>query len=943
MTRNSVAAVFIAMSMSAGPAAAQSIGASLAGVVRDESGARLAGVTLTLTHTGNGRTQTTTSDERGEFRAVALPPAGYRLAADHAGFGRLERDVTLNVGSELTIDIQLTVAGVRETVTVAAATVSAAVAKSQPSALVLAEDITSLPEIGRNFMVLAQLLPGTGPLNSTVTRFSTTRFGGMADQRSGFTTLVDGGDVDDAQWGSPVINLTQEAVQEFKVFRHQFDAQYGSALGAVVSVVTRSGGNQLDGSVFYFGRDDTMNARNAFARQNPPFDEQRLGVTMGGPLVRDRTHLFGAFERDRVDTVRIIAHPPTSPSAARENGVFPAESDERMAVLRADHRISPAHTAFLRYAHDDATSIRINGSPSSDSSQVDTFSRAHSIVGEVASSLTSRSLNTFRLHWFSHTTGGTPHTPERTPGIQRPSVTTGQTMFEWQTYWRTRVVLADTVFMSRRNHDLKFGGDVAFGHHTLDSHHLEDGMFVFNTDLAFEQAVPATWPILFQQQPPNTQTYRAWQLSLFAQDDWRVASRLRLNLGVRYDLDPTLRINGFYERMLNTPALGGLNRFVSTDRGTDTNNVQPRVGATYDLRGNGSLVLRGGWGMYVSRNRPWFQIRSMNQLAAPTVVVEDRTRLQHYPDVAAVLAGGAPVSLGTIIPDDFVQAYALNTTGGFGWQLGPRAALDVDYVHSYGNHQAGFVDHNLPAAGAISPANPRPVPGLAQAWMLENYTKSWYDALESQFRMSVFGSGRLQASYTISRSYMDGVEFFNIARGTQRTPQESGYSPSDQRHNLTAAATFPLPWQLQLSGIVKLISGSPLPVQAGFDIDGDSSLTSDRPEGLPITVGRGDEEEALRLINNLRASVATAARPLAPISPDLLRLDPYRTLDVRLTKRLQMGGRRGLELTLEAFNVTNFVNYNSVTAARNINAPAFLQRRTARSARQIQWGLRYVF
>jgi hypothetical protein len=213
--------------------------------------------------------------------------------------------------------------------------------------------------------------------------------------------------VDDAQWGSPVINLTQEAVQEFKVFRHQFDAQYGGALGAVVSVITRAGGNQLDGSAFYFGRDDTMNARNAFADRNPPFDEQRLGVTMGGPLVRDRTHLFGAFERDHVDTVRIIAHPPSNVFAARENGTFPADSNERMAVVRADHRISNTHALFLRYVHDDMTSIRLNGSPTSDSGQVDTFSRAHSIVGEVASSLSSRSLNTLRVHLFSHTSGGT--------------------------------------------------------------------------------------------------------------------------------------------------------------------------------------------------------------------------------------------------------------------------------------------------------------------------------------------------------------------------------------------------------------------------------------------------------------------------------------------------------------------------------------------------------
>jgi hypothetical protein len=98
------------------------------------------------------------------------------------------------------------------------------------------------------------------------------------------------------------------------------------------------------------------------------------------------------------------------------------------------------------------------------------------------------------------------------------------------------------------------------------------------------------------------------------------------------------------------------------------------------------------------------------------------------------------------------------------------------------------------------------------------------------------------------------------------------------------------------------------------------------------------------LINDLRASVTTAARPLAPVSAELLRLDPYRTVDLRLAKVLQIGGRRrGLEVTLEAFNVTNFVNYNPVTINRNINSPSFLERRSARSARQIQWGLRYIF
>jgi len=138
-------------------------------------------------------------------------------------------------------------------------------------------------------------------------RSATTKFGGAADQRRGFTTQIDGGDIDDAQWGSPTMNLTQEGVQEFKVFRYQFDAQYGKALGAVVSVVTGSGANDVRGSEFYFGRDDSLNARNAFAPTKPPFDEQRLGLLVRGPLIRNRSHLFGASESDHLDTVRVVA------------------------------------------------------------------------------------------------------------------------------------------------------------------------------------------------------------------------------------------------------------------------------------------------------------------------------------------------------------------------------------------------------------------------------------------------------------------------------------------------------------------------------------------------------------------------------------------------------------------------------------------------------------
>ena len=123
-----------------------------------------------------------------------------------------------------------------------------------------------------------------------------------------------------------------------------------------------------------------------------------------------------------------------------------------------------------------------------------------------------------------------------------------------------------------------------------------------------------------------------------------------------HDVEPTLRINDFYSQALADPALAGLRALVSGDRGTDTNNLQPRIGATFDMRGDGSRVLRGGWGMYVARNRPWFQVRAMNQIGGSAILIESPDeRLKFYPDVAAVTAGGGPRPLGTVIPDDFVQ------------------------------------------------------------------------------------------------------------------------------------------------------------------------------------------------------------------------------------------------------------------------------------------------
>jgi hypothetical protein len=848
------------------------------------------------------------------------------------------------------VSFTLPVAGVDVRTTVVAEVPLIEAARFQPTSTVTQRQIDALPVLERNFLVLAQLLPGSGPINSTVTRFAVTKFGGVADQRSGYTTLVDGGDVDDAQWGSPTINVGQDAVQEFTVFRNQFDAQYGHALNAVVAVATRSGTNRFSGTGFYFGRDDALNARNPFTRDKPPFDGHRFGGTFGGPVVRARTHFFGAYERDTVNNSRIIALPPGNVLAATENGVFPAASHDALSTLRLDHRLNTGHALSIRYNHENQESLRSAAVVTSDTSQVDTFNRSHSLVVEENWTPTPSTANTLRVHLLDHTLGTVPR--NAITAVTLPAGSIGQTNRDSQVVPRTKVGVSDTFSIHTARHKVTFGGELGFATHDLDAHVLEFGLFQFRTDVPFDDNVPNTWPFAFQQQRPSVVTYRSQELAGFFQDDWRVGDRLRVNAGVRYDIDLNLRVNDFYARMLDDPSLVGLDTFITRDRGTDTNNVQPRVGATWDARGDGRMIIRGGSGVYVARNRPWYQLRSMNQFSSSVVRITDSTLLRNYPDINAVLGGrtlesfiaaGGPRQLGTVIPDDFVQPYAANTTAGVGWQLTTTAALDVDYVHSYANHQIGSTDRNLPASGAVTAANPRPVPQFSQVVMLENFTRSSYDALETQLRGHIGSRDAFQVSYTLSRSYLDGVDFFLTTRGTQRTPHERGYNPTDQRHNLAVAASMTMPWDLQVSGILKLVSGSPIKVQSGLDLDGDQTVTGDLPPGIPITIGREQVNESLSAINTFRAT-----QGLAPLDRSLLLLDPYRSLDARLTKTIRMGANCRIELLVEGFNLTNHVNFRPPLGSPpqegvSLNTASALVRTVARDARQIQWGLRYAF
>ncbi|MBM3819720.1 MAG: carboxypeptidase regulatory-like domain-containing protein, partial [Acidimicrobiia bacterium] len=194
------------------PASEAQIGgaANIAGVIADESGAALPGVTVTITNTANGRAQALVTNDEGRFRAVALQPGPYEVAAELQGFATVRRGVTLVVGADATLDLTLGVAALAETITVVGEAPLVEATRSQPSSVITGAQLEALPVLSRNFLVLAQLLPGAAPISrtpSTLPRNGATKFGAVPDQRYAYTTMIDGGDVDDAIWGHPTINL----------------------------------------------------------------------------------------------------------------------------------------------------------------------------------------------------------------------------------------------------------------------------------------------------------------------------------------------------------------------------------------------------------------------------------------------------------------------------------------------------------------------------------------------------------------------------------------------------------------------------------------------------------------------------------------------------------------------------------------------------------------
>ena len=472
------------------------------------------------------------------------------------------------------------------------------------------------------------------------------------------------------------------------------------------------------------------------------------------------------------------------------------------------------------------------------------------------------------------------------------------------------------------------------------------GVWQFNTDRAFVHSDPTTWPTKFTLgSGPATKNYRNTEWGFFGQDDIRLG-RVTLNLGLRYDFDTNLRSNDLIAALVADPQFAGLSNLVKADRGNDLNNIQPRVGFAWDTRGDGRTVLRGGYGLYSGRNRPWFNIRGDVVSNQFTAEVTDPALLQFYPDQHAALggrtledfirtAGGRALYLPG---DDLSLPYVRSATLGVAKLLPGETSLEIDLIHQVQKDLQTGRDANLPPRSAgrqRSAAVPAVLVGdadqLAHQLELRRAAGAVAPALQGQRLAGVVhvregDLGQHQRQRQLQHRPVQHVRQRRSRARRKRSParalvvgdRAAAVADPARDHRVTAL---------------------------GQSVGRHRRRRSGSRRQQPGSSGRTGEE--LRRPRERAEPGASStrfrqSRNLAPITMEqLTRTSRDRVVDLRATKQFSVGASTRIGVFLEAYNLFNTVNYENPSGV--ITSGSFASYTTARDARQIQWGARIQF
>jgi len=949
----------------AGPAAAQNTSGAIAGTITDTQGGVLPGVTLTVTNAETGVARTAITEADGRYRFAGLQPGRYDLKAELQGFGTVEvKSIVLTIGLEYPKDIQMGVQTLQESVTVTGEAPVVETTRTEVGAVVTQEQISVLPVQDRSVVNLTLLVPATGQDTARVKRPNASVGAAIGTASTNF--LVDGVPNVTAKTAEPRSDIPQAGVREFAVHTSQQPAQYGWRPGGTVSIVTKSGTNTFTGEAFEFFRNQAMNRLDKFAQaavdagqgQKPKYSRNQWGGALGGPIIKNKLHFFGTYERtDTHEYFTVSALPQFYGSF---NGTYRGGFAQNLEMFRFDYQVTPNQNLMVRYLNEH-TLFYCNGcgGAASNFAAGDEFIPRYTSAGTHTWVINSHMVNEVNWQW-ARQTDTTAMSKDFTPANcnAKQSLLGGDTLgctrytfpsgFQWgyaqclppclQNPGTTTPFkdIYEALSISMGNHNYKLGGAYSNYKTHEDAAPNPLGTWTFSADQYFNPSDPnfdvrkltgarqfqMTWPVVFRDIPDHLYTG-------YAQDEWKVTREFTLNLGLRVDYqtmawDEWVSMDRYPRKLpyVDFASRGGKPLW------------QPRVGFAWDVTGSGKSVARGGVG---TAYQVFFNGNQGNELVA---LLQNNINITNpsYPDPFGgrdpiTFISTAPPNVG-IMANDLKNAPTTTGSIGFSQQLMADTAVNIDGIVQRTSNLPVTTNVNQP----VTPTGPRPLPEWGQINMVKTIGGYDYNALLVRLEKRLSHRYQYQVAYTLSKQNTDFGT--TLADAYNRAP-EVGPSASDRRHALVVSSGLQLPADVVAGIIYTFRTTTPFNALAGIDLNNDGSSTTDFVPGTHRGMGNRDSAAMLAAVNAYRASRVPA---LPPIPASQLDKNSFNRVDLRVTKGFALGSRK-IELVGQVFNLFGTDNLGGIGTNQTTNALAstFGQIPSAQPRQQGEVAIRYVF
>ena len=809
--------------------------ASVSGTVSDSSGGAIAGATVTIRNTETGSERSVSTDEAGRYNAASLPVGTYDLKAEKPGFRSNSRTgVTLVVGQREEILFVLQVGDVHQTVEVQSNPTVVAVTTDDISGLVSERQVKDLPLNGRSYDQLLTLNPGAvnytsqragsvGTSNSVVGNMFAAS--GRRPQENLFllngVEFTSASEINNTPGGVSGQLLGVEAVREFGVVKDTYGAEYGKRPGAQVSIVTASGTNQLHGALYEFTRNSALDARNFFDHGDiPEYQRNNFGASLGGPLRRDKTFVFGNYEglRQNLGLSNLSLVPDDASRASAVPSIQPllalwpvANGRELLTPTGAPSGIAESFTNPLQRIREDFGTARFDQVFSDNDSFAAVYtaddSEAHSPTGNpftlAGISLREQVISLSETHIFSprllnkatfgfsrgafyFNTGtvvdlpGWIHAGQSVGAVVVGGGTTlngasqitngGTNAGSNLSAVRNLFTVSDQVTLTHGIHIFNFGGWLQRVQANDSLVQDQYGQISFSNLQTFLQGRVSTYTYAPTYAPL---AWRSLETALFAEDTIRMKPSFELRVGFRAEFtNGWNEAHGRASNYLFDPNGVILTQPVVGDSTFTDNHAKflpaPRIGFAWSPFGSKKTVIRGGFGLYyalldnlsyrLDQNGPFNTVLAVKNIPFASIAPES-------------IYSGAKIIPSGVQPDlrtPTVESWSLKVER----EILSNTSLSVSYIGSHGYHGLLSVDANLPAA-TICPASPCPAgypngaiyyPANAPlannaVWNTTHWFSegiSFYNGLEVDVNRRFGKSLQFRGAYTFAKALDDG-------------------------------------------------------------------------------------------------------------------------------------------------------------------------------------------